>query len=240
MEDSLREKIGALRERLKVYRYDLAIYRELSDLLFQAGKISAAMNVMEKSLHAAQDETLVHPFQNVQPADIEREGKGMFERGLEYADAYLYEDAVECFQRALELGRDAFDTHYCLAGVYKSLRWHDAAERHCRRSMDLNPHFAPVYLLLGSLLKRPEYLDESVAVCQKALTLDPGCQAAHYDLACYYSLLGKEDEALAAMEKALRQGFCDFAWLTKDPDLESLRKNPEFQFLLEAYLPKPG
>jgi hypothetical protein len=56
MDDCLRNKVEALRERIKVaggagdYK---ALYQELSDLLFQAGKISAAMNILEKALATA-------------------------------------------------------------------------------------------------------------------------------------------------------------------------------------------
>jgi tetratricopeptide (TPR) repeat protein len=230
MEDLLREKVGFLRERIKSSQDGKALYRELSDLLLRAGKISAAMNILEKSLDIGSD--------GEAPERVSQEGKWLFDRGLEFADAYLYEDAVECFRQAMDCGHDTFDAHYCLAGVYKSLERFNEAETHCRRSLELNPRFAPAYILLGSLLKKPGQLDESVAACKKAVLLDPDCTAAYYDLACYYSLQAKREQALAAMEMALCKGFCDFDWVLRDPDLEGLRQNPEFQLLLQSYRPK--
>ncbi|MEO6096276.1 MAG: hypothetical protein ABIW76_11465 [Fibrobacteria bacterium] len=50
MEDFLRDKVCLLRERIKATQDGKALYRELSDLLLRAGKISAAMNILEKSL----------------------------------------------------------------------------------------------------------------------------------------------------------------------------------------------
>ena len=38
-----------------------------------------------------------------------------------------------------------------------------------------------------------------------------------------------------AMEMALCKGFTDFDWLGKDPDLEALRLNQEFQLLVRSY-----
>jgi tetratricopeptide (TPR) repeat protein len=229
--DELKDKVCLLRERIKGSREDKTLYRELSDLLLQAGKISAAMNILEKSLQADLDSD-----EAVEPAG--HEGKWHFDRGLEFADAYLYEDAIDSFLQALDCGQDSFETHYCLAGVYKSIEKLGEAEKHCRRSLELNPRFAPGYILLGAILKGPGGVDESITACKKALLLDPDCVAAYYDLACYYSLTGKNDQALAALEMALCKGFCDFDWLLRDPDLSSARLAPEFQLLLRSYRQK--
>lgn len=240
MEDGLREKVGVIRERIRQSGDGRALYVELSDLLFQAGKISAAMNILERSLPQTADSAPEPeaPTYAPSPEAPGQEGKWLFDRGLEYADAFLYEDAVECFQHALENGPETFEIHYCLAGVYKSLEKAFDAERHCRKSIDLNTRFAPAYILLGSILKKPGSLEESVAACKKALLLDPDCLAAYYDLACYYSLLGKGEQSLAAMEMALCKGFADYDWLGKDPDLEGLRQSPEFQLLVRSYRQK--
>jgi hypothetical protein len=42
------------------------------------------------------------------------------------------------------------------------------------------------------------------------------------------------------MEMALCKGFSDFDWLLRDPDLEAMRRNPEFEFLLRSYRQKNG
>ncbi len=236
MEDLLRDKVCLLRERIKTSVEGKALYRELSDLLLRAGKISAAMNILERSLEIQNEDPADAPFKS--GSEKPPEGKWLFDRGLEYADAYLYEDAVECFRQAMDHGHDTFESHYCLAGVFKSMARPEDAETHCRRALELNPRFAPAYILLGALVKSPERLEESVTACKKAVLLDPECTAAYYDLACYYSLLGKREQALASMEMALCKGFSDFAWVLKDPDLETLRGYPEFKLLIQSYRPQ--
>lgn len=253
MEELLRDKVGLLRQRIKTTPNGTALYRELSDLLLRAGKISAAMNILEKSLELQAEEESPGesglrpgsgrafpegPDQKSAPERIGQDGKWLFDRGLDFADAYLYEDAVECFSQAMDSGHDTFDAHYCLAGVYKSLERFPEAETQCRRALELNPRFAPAYILLGSLLKNPGRLEDSVNACKKALLIDPDCTAAYYDLACYYSLQAKREQALAAMEMAFCKGFCDFEWVLQDPDLEGLRSNPEFLLMLKSYRPK--
>lgn len=231
MEDVLRDKVCLLREQIKASGDGATLYRELSDLLLRAGKISAAMNILEKSLAGPE----AGREGSKDPADRAGEGKWFFDRGLEYADAYLYEDAVDCFRQALDLGHETFEARYCLAGVLKSLSRRAEAEEQCRRAIEINPRFAPAYILLGALLKAGDRLEDSIHACKKAILLDADCVAAYYDLACYYSLQGKREQALASMEMALCKGFSDFAWAMKDPDLETLRGYPEFQLLLKTY-----
>jgi tetratricopeptide (TPR) repeat protein len=254
MEELLRDKVCVLREKIKSSRDGTALYRELSDLLLRAGKISAAMNILEKSFEceaaaeAAGPEAAGAEAAGAEATGLDRhsqdlqgpqgpEGKWLFDRGLEFADAYLYEDAVECFLQAMGSGYDTFDAHYCLAGVYKSLERYPDAEAQCRRAVELNPRFAPAFILLGALLKKPGRLEDSIAACKKAVLIDPDCTAAYYDLACYYSLLAKREQSLAAMEMAFCKGFSDFEWVLKDPDLEALRQNPEFMLLMKSYRP---
>jgi tetratricopeptide (TPR) repeat protein len=222
--DALREEIRTLREKWRD-QPRAPYYDALSDLLLKAGKIAAAMNLMESSL--ADD--AVGPQRN----DVD--GAWWFRRGMEYADASLFEESVACLNRALAAGAEGFETHYCLAGVYKSLERPDMAEAHCRHSLRRNPGFAPTFLLLASVLRMTGRLEDSADSARMAVLLDPDCAPAHYDLACYYALAGQKDKALAALETALTRGFCDFDWAVRDPDLEALREAPEFGRLLRGH-----
>jgi tetratricopeptide (TPR) repeat protein len=243
----LREQVILLRNRIHQEPWTgsaTPALNALTDLLFKAGKISAAMNLVEKYL--AESQSQVQEGEIADPASHSAEapetvdadlGRKFFERGLEFADAFLYEEAVDAFDAALKLGHAPFETHYCLAGVRKSLGHYEEAETHIRRSLALNPAFAPAHILLGEILKPVGRLEESVAACKRALLLDPESSAAYYDLACYFSLLNQGEKALTAMEMALCKGFSDFDWLTQDPDLAHLRQRPEFQFLIQKYRP---
>src|SRR5262249_18350454 len=52
-----------------------------------------------------------------------------------------------------------------------------------------------------------------------------------YNSACAYALLGRKDEALAWLEKALNARFAEQETLEKDTDLDSLRADPRFASL---------
>ena len=55
-----------------------------------------------------------------------------------------------------------------------------------------------------------------------------------YNLACCLALLGEEDRAVGALEKAAENGFRNAAHAESDVDLEGLRGRPDFQRVLEA------
>jgi tetratricopeptide (TPR) repeat protein len=231
--NALREEIRVLREKWRDQPAE-PFYDALSDLLFKAGKITAAMNLMESSFQIPEADAIV------EAAGAEPDGAWWFRRGMEYADASLFEEASACLHRALAAGADTFESHYCLAGIYKSLERHDKAESHCRLSLRHNPGFAPSFLLLASILRMTGRVADSADAARMAVLLDPECAPAHYDLACYYSLAGEEAKALAALEEALNRGFCDFDWAGRDPDLEGLRGRPEFRSLLASYADPQG
>lgn len=230
--DVLRREVRALREKWRD-QAPAPLYDALSDLLFKAGKITAAMNLMESSLRA-----------DVSPEDATARGDGdgawWFRRGMEYADACLYEEACACLNRALVAGAENFETHYCLAGLYKSLERHDKSEHHCRLSLRHNPVFAPSFLLLASVMRLTGRVRESADAARMAVLVDPDCAPAHYDLACYYALSGETDRAFTAFKSALDKGFCDFEWAGRDPDLEKLRDRPGFRDLLESFATRKG
>src|SRR5690606_10340314 len=220
--NALRAELLPLREKWRDLPQE-PFYDELSDLLFKAGKISAAMNLMEAS-HRVPGE--YEPASATAGPHVVTDGTWWFRRGMEYADACLFEEAGACLTRALAAGADNFETHYCLAGIYKSLERPDQAETHCRASIRHNAGFAPTYLLLASVLRMTGRVADSADAARIAVMLDPECAPAHYDLACYYALADEPGKALVALENALDRGFCDFEWVCRDPDLETLRPFP--------------
>ena len=231
----LREEILVIREKWHGQPVPDS-YLELSDLLFRAGKIPAAMNLLEHSL--GQDQVDLSGAQ--ESLSDSPQGGWLFSRGLEYADACLYEEALACLKQALNLGYDNFEGYYCLAGIETSLGRLEEAERHCRKSLDYNTAFAPALVLLGSITRLEGRFDVSIVALQKALLLTPDCPATHYDLACYHSLSNAKDDALEVLEEALIKGFSDFEWLNRDPDLGNIRPLPGFSLLLQAYSSKKG
>jgi len=58
---------------------------------------------------------------------------------------------------------------------------------------------------------------------------DPGLR---YDLACSLALVGRPDDALDELDRAVRLGFRERELLLADADLDSIRTHPRFALLL--------
>lgn len=65
-------------------------------------------------------------------------------------------------------------------------------------------------------------------------------QAANYNMACALAQLNRPQEAVQALQKALENGFDNYATVRSDPDLEPLQGLSEFESLMEDYEPKRG
>ena len=77
--------------------------------------------------------------------------------------------------------------------------------------------------------------EEGLHWAEQALAIDPGDAGVRYNVACLYALEGEKDRAFECLEKAVRAGFGNRAWIEKDPDLESLRDDPRFTALMTGH-----
>jgi dienelactone hydrolase len=74
---------------------------------------------------------------------------------------------------------------------------------------------------------------DAVRLGRELVRRTPTNAAAHYDLACALTRAGELDAALISLRAAISHGFDAPGFLTRDPDLEPLRKRPEFAALTE-------
>jgi tetratricopeptide (TPR) repeat protein len=107
-------------------------------------------------------------------------------------------------------------------------------------------------LFRGILKRRPEYVDvlrvlannlaargdrkASLAVDRRLVRLRPHDAIARYNLACSLCVLGRQDEAMDNLERALELGYEHLEYLTEDRDLAPLHRNPRFLKMLSKLL----
>ena len=66
------------------------------------------------------------------------------------------------------------------------------------------------------------------------MTLRPNDPNVLYNAACTLCHLDKKSEALKALRKAYEAGYTDADWTRRDPDLEMLHGDPEFERMFPA------
>ena len=161
--------------------------------------------------------------------------------GRALQSAGRFPEAVKMFERASELRPDDFQAPSMAALAMGALGLAEERDAGIRRALklmesrlELNPddaraaNLAAVFFArLGNLAKSLEYADRSLAI-------DPEDPMLLYNVSCTYAALGKTEEAMNCLERAVDNGFGHKEWIDHDPDLNPLRENLRFQALSQA------
>jgi tetratricopeptide (TPR) repeat protein len=87
---------------------------------------------------------------------------------------------------------------------------------------------------LGNAYTRVGRYEDGLAIDERLVAIFPDNPTVRYNLSCSLALLGRIDEALDALHRAIALGFDDERLLATDPDLSGLREDPRFQELLAS------
>lgn len=94
------------------------------------------------------------------------------------------------------------------------------------------PRYAEVIELLGGLYTKTGRIADGLRMDRKLVKLQPDNATARYNLACSFALSNRPLEAIEALQVAVKLGYADYEWMRQDPDLASLRPDPEYQSIL--------
>jgi len=96
-----------------------------------------------------------------------------------------------------------------------------------------DPRYVEALQLLGDNYTKRGRFSEGLSVDERLAALEPKNPLVFYNLACSYSLLARCDDAADALEHALKLGYRDFKWMTRDPDLKKLRTHARYKSIRE-------
>ncbi len=92
-----------------------------------------------------------------------------------------------------------------------------------------DPEFVEALQILGDAYTKTGQWDKGLQIDERLAKLCADNPLVFYNLACSYSLLKRVDEAFAALNQAIQLGYQDARWLTRDPDLDNLRRDNRFE-----------
>jgi serine/threonine protein kinase/Tfp pilus assembly protein PilF len=161
--------------------------------------------------------------------------------GRALQSAGRFQEAVKMFERASALRPEDYQAPGFAAQAYGSLGLvaeRDAGLRRALKLMEdrleLNPDDARAANLAAAFLARLGDLTKAVEYADRSLAIDPEDPMLLYNVACTYVALGRQEDALNCLERAVDKGFGHKEWIDHDPDLDPLRENMRFQALSQA------
>ena len=191
--------------------------------LLKEGKFEEAAAELEKAAEAAPKSAVIQS--NLAYA-YDRQGRT--------------EDAVAAYRKALELDPANTIVRNNLANLYSKQGQYEDAARELEDLVQRDPGNATAKANLEAMQKNKAVLQErkdQVSSALQGADAKPKDPQAAYTAARVYARLGDNDQALTWLNKALDLGYDQFDYLSLDPSLVNLKKDPRFLKLLEERRP---
>jgi TolB-like protein len=146
------------------------------------------------------------------------------------------EEAVKLFEEACRVRPDDYQAPSLLANTYDGLGVDasivEAAHRRAieviEKHLEMHPDDVRALYLGAQNLCRLGQPGRGLEWAQRALAIDPEDSAVCYNVSCIYAILGKIEEAIGCLEKAIACGFGDKKIIQNDPYLNPIRNHPHF------------
>jgi len=151
------------------------------------------------------------------------------------------EEALELYKKVISLNPDYYPAYSDLCVSYERLGNFNEQKLTLEKLMDVyprylsqNPDDARAHIFYAIDLTLVGRIEEAKAEGKKAVQLSPDDSLMSYNVACLYSRLGDKATGIEYLEKAIKQGYTNFEWLKRDPDLENIQSEPGFVELMKG------
>ena len=170
--------------------------------------------------------------------------------GIAYQQQTNYRAARKAYHQAIrhreeyaEAWNNIGTTYFMENKFKKSLKWY-------LRAMELGPNSAPFHLNLGTAYYRLKRYDEAMEELRAAFMLDPNLLTEHstkgttlqapgadaeyfFYLAKVFASLGRPEDAVRCLRRALEDGLKDLKRLERDQDFQKISQYPAYLELLK-------
>ena len=135
--------------------------------------------------------------------------------------------------KAVELNPVNPRSNYLLGLVYFEKKEYYKAIEHLKNVTRLIPNYGPPHSVLAMCYLQEKLFIHALEELNVAIELNPSDHDSMYNIACVYSLQNKPEPALKWLERAINNGFSDFAHMEQDHDLDNIRELPAYIEMVE-------
>jgi non-specific serine/threonine protein kinase len=152
-----------------------------------------------------------------------------------------YQEMVAIAEEAIDASGTDYNVYVPIQNALGALGKQDALKKVRQRAIQAYeaqlrqaPEDARARILLAGVYAYEGRAEEAAREADLAMTLRPNDTSTNYNAACVFCTTGKKAEAMAALIRAWNAGFRDAGWVRRDPDLDLLHGEPEFERLYPA------
>ena len=155
---------------------------------------------------------------------IETEAEGYLELGMP-------QHALDALARLGEPAKFSSHAFFLWGDALKDLQRYTESLVPLAQAARIAPSDIRAWLAMGWCYKRLGRIDLAIEALQNALASTPGEAILHYNLACYYSLAGDKNLALAHLAEALILDPRYRDLISTEHDFDPIRSDADFQML---------
>jgi superkiller protein 3 len=126
-----------------------------------------------------------------------------FRLGNEYYNAKLYDNAVEQYERCVELKPDYKEAWYNLGIAYSKLKKFKAETGAYRKAVELDPRYAKALYNLAVAYEDANQLEDALEAYKRVVEVTPDATDALVNLGILHARLGNLQASVAAYTKAI-------------------------------------
>ena len=169
--------------------------------------------------------------------------------GIAYQQIQNYHAARKAYSQALRHQKNYTEPLNNIGTTYFMQDKYAKSIKYYLKALELNPDSASYHLNLGTSYFHMKKYQESVEQYRAALNLDPNIFAArsafgttieargtdpeyYFYLGKVFASLGRVDEAVRSLRRALEDGFKDRKKILNDPDFMKISQNPAYVELM--------
>ena len=123
---------------------------------------------------------------------------------------------------------------YEIGNLYFRKGDHHRAMQHYQKALQLNPRFVPALNNLALVMAANQKYYKALTVFMDILNYAPEDAETHYNIACMYARLKREDEAIEWLQKALDKGYTNWESIKEDSDLDNIRDSQAYRDLISG------
>ena len=142
-------------------------------------------------------------------------------------------DAVEKYNRALALSPKDAEIHNNMGNALFKNGKVDEALNHYKQAVGFKPAFVPALLNLAKAYAAKDEYETARSYFRKVVALEPDQPEAYYFIAVTYAKQNSISDSVKWLEKAVQQGFNNWAFFQKDGNFDQVRQSFDYKKLME-------